>query len=509
MTAQSSHRILQLEKQAEFITNFMDRAMSSATIYDGLDGTRDIDKECGYPEEITILEYVTMFRRNEIANRVVTITPDECWKDYPKIYETEENRETEFEKAIDKLNAQTNLFAYLHRGDVISGIGRYGVILLGFDDGGDFDTPAPGFDDEGPSEARGDASVIYYRVFSELSASISEFEHDIKNPRYGQPKFYDLDFQEFPTGTESSRATKRVHWSRVIHIADNKIESEIYGAPRQEAVYNRLLDLRKIVSGAGEMFWKGAFPGLSFEVDPKHGDFSEEERQALKAEVKDYAQGLQRYITMVGVSVKSLPPQVVDPTPHIKNVLMLIGMNKGIPQQTFMGSQQGQLDSPQDTILWRERIALRKERHVSPYIIRPTLDRLIQAGALPEPKPQLDSPLPYVIKWEAMAPLSIIEQAQVAKDFSEALARYATSGGEALIPLPEFLGKFMGFTPQQTEAIMAAAKTEFSLVFKELAGMTGSAGGNTPSSIPKVPKPGNKRDPNKTPTNQVQPKKST
>jgi hypothetical protein len=501
MNSNASYQILQLEKQAEFITNFMDRALSSSTIYDGPHGTRDIDEECGYPKDITIHDYVTMFRRNEIANRVVCITPDECWKDYPKIYETEENRETPFEKAVDRLDADTHLFSYLHRFDVVSGIGRFGVILLGFDDGGDFSEPAPGFTDQGPTSERGSANVVYYRVFSELSVSISEFETDWSNKRYGQPLYYDLDFQEFPTGTEVSRVTRRVHWSRVVHVADNKIESEIYGAPRQEAVFNRLLDLRKVNAGASEMFWKGAFPGLSFEVDPKYGDFSEEDRKALKDEVRDYAEHLQRYITTVGVSVKSLAPQIVDSTPNIKNLLMLIAMNLGVPMQTFQGSQQGQLDSPQDAIVWRERIALRKERHVSPFIIRPVIDRLIQVGALPEPEPQLDSPLRYVVKWEPMAPLNIIEQAKVAKDFSEALARYSTSASEALMPFPEYLGKVMGFTPQQTEAVMAAAKTRFSLVFEQLEGLTGSAGGNAPSSIPKVPKPGNKKDPSKTPVN--------
>jgi hypothetical protein len=272
-----------------------------------------------------------------------------------------------------------------------------------------------------------------------------------------------------------------------------------------EAVYNRLLDLRKVTGGSAEMFWKGGFPGLSFEVDPKHGDFTEEERKALREEVKDYAEGLQRYLTTVGVSVKSLLPQVVDPTNHTRNLLMLIAMNKAIPMQTFMGSQQGQLDSPQDTITWRERIALRKERYITPYIIRPVIDRLIQAGVLPEPSPQNDQPLPYMVRWEPMAPLSIIEQAEVASKMSEGLARYATSGSEALIPLPEYLGKVMGFSAQMVQAIMAAEKTEFSPVLRELqAVLSGSANGNIPSSIPKVQKPNQSKDPSKTPTNTQQ-----
>lgn len=207
---------------------------------------------------------------------------------------------------------------------------------------------------------------------------------------------------------------------------------------------------------------------------------------------------------MVGVSVKSLEPQISDPTNHTKNLLMLIAISKGMPMQSFMGSQQGQLDSPQDTITWKERIALRKERHVTPNIIRPVIDRFIQYGALPKPTAQPDQPNPYIVKWEAMAALNEMERAQVAKDLTEALARYSTAGGEALVPRAEFLGKFLGFSAQEVQAIENAAPSRHSVVFQELVGMTGSAGGNIPSSIPKRPKPGNKKDPGKTPPNMVQ-----
>jgi uncharacterized protein len=494
-----------LIKHAEFIANIFDRTVAGIPILDGPEGDRDLDSLCGYPAVVRPEQYMQMYRRNEIANRIVNLEPDECWKYHPKIYETEEERETPFEKAIDKFIANSRLFAYLHRLDRVSGIGRFGALFLGFDDGQEFDTPAPGYTDSGPTASPGTSQVMYMRVFSETSMTISEFERDPFNPRYGQPKYYNLLFQDSSSESDVAASNRRVHWSRVIHVFDNPIESEVYGQPRQEPVYNRLMDLRKVVGGAGEMFWKGAFPGLAFEVDPKVGEFTEDEKQTLREDVRAYAEGLQRYITMVGVKVNSIVPQVSDPTNHTNNILKLIAMNKGIPIQTFMGTQQGNLDSPQDAITWRERIALRKERHVTPNIIVPTIDRLIQAGVLPVPTEQIDQPLPYIVKWEPMAPLSIIEQAEVAKAYAEALARYSTAGVEALMPFPEFLGKVMGFSAQMVEAVMAAEMTSRSVVLNQLEGMTGTTGGNAPSSIPKVPKPGNKKDPSKTPVNVQQP----
>lgn len=498
--------IKQMETQAAFITNLYDRAMAGIPVLDGRDGLRDIDRECGHPNEITPSDYMRMYRRGDVAKRIVNLEPDECWKDYPSIYETEEERETPFEKAVDKLIVQTKLYSYLHRLDRVSGIGRYAVLFLGLDDGEDFETPAPGYDDSGPTDTPGTAKVLYYRIFGETSAQVQSFESDRSNPRFGQPKYYTLAFEDVINEHQTTLTLGKVHWSRVIHVADNLIESELLGAPRMEDVYNRLLDLRKVSGGSAEMFWKGGFPGLSFEVDPKQGEFDAEARAELREDVRAYAEGLQRYITMVGVSVKSLAPQISDPTNCTKNLLILMAITKGMPQQSFMGSQQGQLDSPQDTITWRERIMLRKERHVTPNIIRAVIDRFIQYGVLPKPTEQLDQPLPYIVRWEPMAALSEAERAQVAKDLTESLSRYATSGAEALVPLGEWLGKFCGFTAQQVKAVENAPSTRKSLVFEQLAGMSGSTGGNAPSSIPKVPKPANKKDPGKTPENMVQKK---
>lgn len=493
-----------LTSTSQFITNLYDRAMAGIPVLDGRDGTRSIDRECGHPDVVTFSDYMQMYRRGDVAKRVNNLEPDECWKDYPEVYETEEERETPFEKAVDKVITQSRLYSYLHRLDRISGIGRYGVLFIGLDDGNDFDTPAPGFEDDAPGSTPGTARILYYRVFGEESAQIQEFETDRTNPRYGQPKFYNLMFEDSVGDGQTTLTLAKVHWSRIVHVADNLIESEIFGAPRMEDVFNRLLDLRKVSGGSAEMFWKGGFPGLSFEVDPKQGEFDAAQRTELREDVKAYAEGLQRYITMVGVSVKSLAPQISDPTNCTTNLLILIAITKGMPQQSFMGSQQGQLDSPQDTITWRERVMLRKERHVSPNIIRVTLDRMIQYGVLPQPTAQLDQPLPYVIRWEAMAPLSEAERAQFAKDMTEALARYATAGAESIVPLGEWLGKFCLFTAQQVKAVENAESTRKSLVFAQLDGMTGSAGGNAPSSIPKVPGGGQKKDPGKTPTNNVQ-----
>ena len=503
--------------QAQQLLNnaFMGRDIRTP-LYDGAFGTRDIDAECGYPESIQPVDYVRMYERHDIAARVVDIEANECWKEYPSIYETEEERETAFEKAVDKLVSKTNLYSYLLRVDRISGIGRYGVLFIGFDDGKEFSEPAPGYDDSGPLDSPGNAKVLYYRVMDETAATIDEFENDKTNPRFGQPKFYTLQFAEHvgtgaaPTLTPTSESVK-VHWSRIVHVADNLTTSEVFGMPRMQNVFNRLYDLRKINGGSAEMFWKGGFPGYSFEVDPKAGEFSADDKTALKQETKAYSEGMQRYLTTVGVSVKSLSPQVADPTPNVLNALRIIAITKGIPFPILVGNETGQIAGTSQAMLWGERVAFRRNMYVTPHIIRVTLDRLIQAGAIPAPEPIDGEESNYTVKWVPLATLTEVERAQVGKDLTEALARYSTAGGEALVPLGEFLGKFLGFSFQQVEAIMKAPPTSLSVVLQELAmmgqaGGTGAAGGNMPTSIPNMAKT---KDPGKTPTNMVQKKKGS
>jgi len=501
-------RIVTNQQARELLVNmFMSRTSWNNPLLDGPFQTRDIDGECGYPQSISTQDYINMYERGDVASRIVDIEPAECWKEYPEIYETEEERETEFEVALDKVVSETNLYSYLTRIDKASGIGRFGVLFLGFDDGKEWDQPAPGFSEERQLDERGNAKILFYRVLDESGVTIAAYENDQTNRRYGQPTYYTLNFSEHINSSSANGdaipayKSVKVHWSRVIHIADNLITSEIYGMPRMQNVFNRLMDLRKILGGSAEMFWKGGFPGLSFEVDPEVGEFTEDEKIALKNEAKQYSEGLQRYLTTVGVSVKPLNIQIANPDSHIDAVLKIIALTKGIPQRLLTGSEQGSLASSQDADTWAERVALRRNMYVTPSIIRPTIDRLIQVGALPVP------PMGYSVKWTPLAVLGEEAKAKVGKDLTEALARYSTAGAEALIPLPEFLSKFLKFSFQEVEAIMKAPATELSVIFQEL-GMTGQQN-NVPTSIPNVSTGSTSKDPTKTPQNVVQRKRGT
>src|SRR5574337_154677 len=116
--------------------------------------------------------------------------------------------------------------------------------------------------------------MLFMRCFDEMLVQVVQYEADLRNPRFGRPIMYlvTLNDPRYPhTGIGLPLATLRVHWSRVIHLADSIRSSEIFGMPRMQPVFNNLLDLRKLYGGSAEMYWQGALPGISFETNPNLG----------------------------------------------------------------------------------------------------------------------------------------------------------------------------------------------------------------------------------------------
>lgn len=414
-----------------------------------LEPTRDVDAECGHPVEITIEDYKKAFDRGDLASRVVSVWPDECWSEDPKIFEQEEEQKTKFELAWEELEKRLKMLSMMQRADVMSGVGRFGLILLGFDDGKRLDQPIT-LQEEGSEGAQGEVKLVYIRVFDESFIEIDSYETDTKNPRYGQPVIYNLTLGETTneaTGKASLVQTRqKVHWTRVVHLTDNRTSSEVFGEPRLKKVWNRVLDVKKIAGGSGEMFWKGGFPGLSLETHPSDVPI-EIDTEATKKQIDAYQNGLQRYLTLTGMQAKSLTTQVADPTQHVDVQIRLISMTLGIPWRVFLGSEAAQLASEQDTRAWNRRLTRRRNKYLTPFLIMPVIDRLIQAGVLPRPKQ-------VIVEWPSLNTLTDKEEAEVAKAKTEALSKYILVGGNSLIPPFFFLTLVMGFTHEEAVAIL-------------------------------------------------------
>jgi hypothetical protein len=150
-----------------------------------------------------------------------------------------------------------------------------------------------------------------------------------------------------------------------------------------------------------------------------------------------------------------------------------------------MGSESGHLASTQDTGNWQRRVKERRELYLEPFVIRPTVDRLIQYGALPAPRRD-----DYIIKWPDSMTISDKDRADLALKGAQALMQYVTSGAEKVMPLPIFLTKIMSFTDQEADAVLSEMEKN-KLYTKEIwdqtlgpqgGGRNGAANGGRPAN---------------------------
>lgn len=443
-----------------------------------IDPRRDVEGECGHPENIELKDYQRMFDRHGVAARAVSVMAKETWKVEPEVYEDEDPETiTPFEEDWGNLSSTMGMMTdhfrgdcgspvmeVLKRADILCGIGRYGVIVLGLDDGLPLSAPARSLDTNPAVTPR---RLVSMRVFPEILAPVRSWDDDRTSVRYGMPNSYSVCFSdnglapgERPVygpngGGWGAFKGEDVHWSRIIHVVDNVMSSEVYGVPRCQPIFDELLDVRKVRGGSAEMYWRGAFPGLSIESHPSLGGEALFDETATKQMMEDYMNGLQRYIALLGMSVKSLAPQVVDPTPQVMVLIQSICINLGIPMRIFMGSERGELSSAQDSEEWADRVRARQKDQVNPRIIRPFVNHLIWLGCL---RPPGEGGL--FIDWPDASSRTDKDKAQIAFQKTQALVQYVKGEGWRIIPPLQFLTLMMGMSEKEASSVIQAAKDE-------------------------------------------------
>lgn len=431
-----------------------------------LDDRRDIDHECGYPAtaELTVQHYRELYDREGIANRVVNILPDESWVISPSLYEDENpGKSTTFEQEFDDLAKSLRgesfyeseegeghpIWEYCHRIDQLSGIGHYGVLLVGIDDGKELSEPV----DLKPGKK--ERNIIYMRAFDESLVQLGNRIADSKDKRFGSPEFYHLSFETVdymgtnPRPEQNTTETKRVHWSRVIHVADRIESNELWAVPRIRPNYNRIYDLRKLLGGSGEMYWRGALPPIFFESLPELGTEVEMGADSKNA-IEQMMNTLQRWGFAPGVHANQLAPTVVDPQAQIDAQIDAICIQLGVPKRVFLGSERGELASSQDSRAWNNRLRARQYRYLVPRLIVPLIDRLIQMRVL-------SVPTKYAIDFPDLNSLTEAEQADVALKRTQALVAYVAGNGVQVVAEQDYLTEFLNVSDETAEGMLERA----------------------------------------------------
>lgn len=422
-------------------------------------GKRDVFEAAGYPRALTASDYLDRYERQDIAQRVIEIYAEETWRGALELQENEETELSLFEQAwLDLVATQESedgdtrpgITHYLQRADVVAGMGRYAVLLLGFADGQPLSEPVrPG------SMAEGD--LMYLSVYSEEQAGIAAYETDASNRRYGKPVGYNLKV------TNGEKIDIRfAHWTRCVHVAEKPLTNDLLGQPRLRSIYNRLLDIEKIMAATGEGGWRLMNPSVIFatkdgyQLPNPDPSMPEDMRTALQAaldkqegQIDELVHGLRRAVALEGLEPHWEDVQMSDPNGALDAYIKMVSAATGIPVRLLTGSERGELASSQDEKNWSNKINARRSIFAEPILVRPVVNRLRWAGVLPQPATGR-----YVCNWEPLLgdnPSEAVERADKAASALQKIGAQVDAKAFVAVYLPDLPEDAVSNEPEQPE----------------------------------------------------------
>lgn len=387
-------------------------------------GARDTYAILGYDRLITVKQFRDRYARGGVAGRIVDAFPNACWRGSMELVE-DENPETQtaFEKAWADLDQRLQIQAKLLRVDKLSRLSTYAVILIG----------APGaLNEELPKGTP--EQLLYLTPFlggggpggdnnartlaADADCTIALYNVDTKSPRFGLPETYQLK----RTDISSPELQVPIHWSRIVHVAENVLENEVYGQPALERVWNLLDDLDKVTGGGAEAFWLRANQGLHLDIDKDMKlDDTKDTVAELKKQSDAYKHQIDRFIRTKGTTVSTLGSDVANFSNPADAILTQIAGSTTMPKRILTGSEMGELASSQDRDNWKDQVNGRQTSHCGPYIVRNLVNRLITYGYMPAPS---KGALAYEVVWPHIQTLTDQEKA-------EGAAKWATVNSTA------------------------------------------------------------------------------
>ena len=417
------------------------RAQLQSAMGMSYNGRRDLYSALGYPksDEIKYQDYVAKYLREGIAGAVINRPAKATWRGPVSVTEKTEMEKSPFENSYQELEDRLQLKSKFLRADKLSGIGTYSVLMLGLSDVNQVE------DFRQPVIPSNNLNLLYVKPFGQENAVIHLFDNNPSSERFGLPEIYQITITNPATRASS---VLYVHHSRVLHITRELLENEVEGVPTLKRIYNRLMDLEKLVGGSAEMFWRGARPGMQSKVDQDYS-LGPEERQKLEEQLDEYDHDLRRFFVAKGVNIESLQQQVADPSNHFDIQLQVISSETGIPKRILSGSERGEMASTQDRTAWLEMIQDRREEFAEPAIIRKFVDKLIMYNVMPKPNGG-----DYVVDWKDLFAPSEKEQAEVGGIRADALKAYAQSTASQYLTFEKFAKHFLGLSQDVVDKIV-------------------------------------------------------
>lgn len=411
-------------------STMISRASLAARFGMQYDGARDMFDALGYIANPTYADFSAMYEREGLAAAIADAYPSETWRRHPVLVDGEGRtdsleKETEFTKAWRELTERLPVIRELRTLDINCNIGRYAVLFIGFGETGtatDLSTPI-----------KTATSVEYLAAFGEGEAPIDGLVEDTRDRDYGMPAKYKLQLTASPVTVDRSRC---------VHSAESKRGSRVYGRPRMKLAINRLFDVEKITGGSAEALWLAMNRGLILKADEgvTMPAADSPDGVAIQEEIDAFTHKMQRYLRTKGYSAEALGVDDIDPVPAFTIAIDYLAGTLRVPKRIFIGSERGELASTQDDVNWSDNVMDRQVNFAEPDILRPFIQRCLDAGVLPKPTAGR-----YTVEWPSLFSLNDVEKSEVAQNYADAMNKASNGVPEDVMPLDEFSKRYMDY----------------------------------------------------------------
>ena len=304
--------------------------------YDFADTLHNIYYDYGYPASLDFFNFWNMYRRFGIAKAVVEYPVNTCWSTNPTI------DAAGIEGDIEKLENDFGLWRRCKALDTRQRVGRYAGLFMRVKDGKKPNEPIEG-------KLSGLASLVDMMPLYESQLDVVSTDQDPLSERYGQPIIYQFNGSAEGDGNENESGSFEIHHSRIVTVAEGSDNGSIYGVSALEAVYNSLMDLRKIVGAGGEGFYKNASQSMVFSTGDSQAWVNNKARLDEFAEqTNDFMRNRFRRALVTPMDAKTLDSNLANPRDHFFDALYDVSAGSGIPSNLLIGSQTGVLAGDND-----------------------------------------------------------------------------------------------------------------------------------------------------------------
>lgn len=380
--------------------------------YDFADTLHNIYMDYGYPCELQFFNYWNMYKRFGIAKNVVELPVKTGWITPPTIEAPEA-----FIKELDTLNRRINLWTRFRGLDNRQRIGRYAGMFMRVRDDKEPKEPL-----EGTFQAN---ALVEMMPLYESQLRVSQTDTEPKSDTFGQPILIEYSQGAIGSKNEQVNSSITIHASRIVFVSEGSDNNWIYGESVLEPVYNSLMDLRKIIGGGAEGFYKNAAQNAFFNLkNPEKVSGFQSKLDSFSEQYTEFNQDrFKKALWGPGMDMKMMQTTLVNPKDFFMNALndVAAGADPVIPATILIGQQTGRLASNEDSRHFLSGVQSRREDFQT-VLTRANLDWLIKFGFLPKND--------YEVIWDDLLARSDTEKLDSSGKMSEINERQFKSGAE-------------------------------------------------------------------------------